>query len=158
MLSTDNTILEILMNAKNEGNKLLQKFKIGYPTRELAQENNTILVAVVSSENQLNGFDFEEFKDLVEILVVTKQNDNIKANKIIKTVSYEICRLIMENEDLFPNKPVIRNINPFFDVDMTLSRGQIMVNVNTEPVDFDLTDDIVDEVYELLSEDYIELV
>lgn len=93
-----------------------------------------------------------------KILVVSKQNDNIKANKIIKTVSYEICRLIMENEDLFPNKPVIRNINPFFDVDMSLTRGQIMVNVNTEPVDFDLTDDIVDEVYELLSEDYIELV
>jgi len=123
----------------------------------LAQENNTILVACVSSENQLSGFDFEEFRDLVEILIVTKQEDNIKASKIIKTVSYEICRLIMKNMELFPNKPIIRNINPFFDVDMTLTRGQVMVNVNTEPVDFDLSEDIITEVCNLISEDNIEI-
>lgn len=157
MLASDCIILDILTKSKNEGNKLLKHFKIGYPTKELAQENNTILVASVSSENQLSGFDFEEFRDLVEILIVTKQEDNIKARKIIKTVSYEICRLIMKNEDLFPNKPVIRNINPFFDVDMTLTRGQVMVNVNTEPVDFDLSEDIIDEVCNLISEDNIEI-
>ena len=59
MLASDCIILDILTKSKNEGNKLLKHFKIGYPTKELAQENNTILVAVVSSENQLNGFDFE---------------------------------------------------------------------------------------------------
>ena len=157
MLASDSIILDILTKSKNEGNKLLKHFKIGYPTKQLAQENNTILVAVVSSENQLSGFDFEEFRDLVEILIVTKQEDNIKASKIIKTVSYEICRLIMKNMELFPNKPVIRNINPFFDVDMTLTRGQVMVNVNTEPVDFDLSEDIINEVCNLISEDNIEI-
>lgn len=157
MLSTDNTILNILTEAKKEGNPLLKHFKIGYPTKELAQENNTILVAVVSSENELNGFDFEEFRDLVEILIVTKQKDNIKASKIIKAVAYEICRLILKNEDLFPNKPIIRSVNPFFDVDMTLTRGQVMVNVNTEPVDFDLSEDIILEVANLISEDNIEV-
>lgn len=157
MLASDCIILDILTKSKNEGNKLLKHFKIGYPTKELAQENNTILVACVSSENQLSGFDFEEFRDLVEILIVTKQEDNIKASKIIKTVSYEICRLIMKNMELFPNKPIIRNINPFFDVDMTLTRGQVMVNVNTEPVDFDLSEDIINEVCNLISEDNIEI-
>ena len=157
MLASDCIILDILTKSKNEGNKLLKHFKIGYPTKELAQENNTILVACVSSENQLSGFDFEEFRDLVEILIVTKQEDNIKASKIIKTVSYEICRLIMKNMELFPNKPIIRNINPFFDVDMTLTRGQVMVNVNTEPVDFDLSEDIITEVCNLISEDNIEI-
>lgn len=158
MLSTDNIILEILSNAKNAGNKLLKHFKISYPTQELAQENNCIMVAVVSSENQLNGFDFEEFSDLVEILIITKQEDNFKASKIIKTVSYEICKLIMNNEELFPNKPVIRSLNPFFDVDMTLTRGQVMVNVNTEPVDFELSDDVIEDVCNLLvADDYIDV-
>lgn len=152
MLSTDNIILGILNDAKINGNKLLQHFKISYPTQELAQENNCIMVAVVSSENELSGFDFEEFKDLVEILIVTKQEDNVKASKIIKTVSYEVCKLIMQNESLFPNKPVIRSVNPFFDVNMILTRGQVMVNVNTEPVDFDLTDDVIDDVCNLLVE------
>ena len=157
MLSTDNTILNILNQAKKEDNPLLKHFKIGYPTKQLAQENNTILVAAVSSENQLNGFDFDEFRDLVEILIVTKLQDNITASKIIKTVAYEISRLILKNEDLFPNKPIIRSINPFFEVDMTLTRGQEMVNVNTEPVDFDLSEDIILEVANLISEDNIEV-
>ena len=72
MLSTDSIILDILYSAKIEGNEILQKFKISYPDKQLAEENNTILVAVVSSENNLNSFDGQTFKDLVEILVITK--------------------------------------------------------------------------------------
>ena len=155
MLSTDTQIIEILQKSKNEGNNLLKHFKIGYPTRELAQENNTILVACVSSENQLDGFDFDQFRDLVEILIITKQKDNHKAIKIIKPVSYEICKLIMSNSDLFPNKPIIRNINPFFDVNMVLTRGQVMVNVNTEPVDYDISPETYKNVELLLDEDII---
>lgn len=155
MLSTDTQIIEILQKSKNEGNSLLKHFKIGYPTRELAQENNTILVACVSSENQLDGFDFDQFRDLVEILIITKQKDNHKAIKIIKTLSYEICKLIMSNSDLFPNKPIIRNINPFFDVNMVLTRGQVMVNVNTEPVDYDISPETYEDVELLLDEDII---
>lgn len=153
MLSTDDTILNILNTEKINGNKLLQHFKISYPDKNLAQENNCIFIAVVSSENQLNGFEFEQFKDLVEILVVTKQKDNLKGIKVIKTVSYEICKLIMEHRDEFPNKPVIRNINPYFDVNMILKRGQIMVQVNTEPVDFEISDDTIDHVCSIISED-----
>lgn len=155
MLSSDTQIIEILQKSKNEGNSLLKHFKIGYPTRELAQENNTILVACVSSENQLDGFDFDQFRDLVEILIITKQKDNHKAIKIIKTLSYEICKLIMSNSDLFPNKPIIRNINPFFDVNMVLTRGQVMVNVNTEPVDYDINPETYEDVELLLDEDII---
>ena len=153
MLSTDNTILNILLQAKKEGNKLLQHFKIAYPNKQLAQENNTILVAVVSSENNLNGFEFEQFTDLVEILVVTKHKDNQKAIKIIKAISYEICRLIMKHQDQFPNKPVIRNINPFFDTDLILNRGQIMIQVITEPVDFEITPEYIEEITDLIIED-----
>lgn len=153
MLSTDTTILEILLKAKNEGNRLLQHFHISYPNKQLAEENNTILIAVVSSENNLNGYEFEQFKDLAEILIVTKQKDNEKAIRIIKTISYEICKLIMSNIDKFPNKPVIRNINPYFDVDLILSRGQIMVQCNTEPEDFEITEDEIDHVCNLIIED-----
>jgi len=153
MLSVDNTILEILNTAKLEGNQLLQKFKIGYPDKRLAQENNCILVAVVSSENNLDGYDFNTFKDLVEILVVSKHKDNFKAIEIIKAISYEVCRLIVTNKDKFPNKPVIRNVNPYFDVDMILSRGQIMVQVITEPTDFLVSEADIENVCSLLSED-----
>lgn len=150
MLSADNVILNILNTAKNNGNQLLQHFHISYPDKRLAQENNCIFVAVVSSENQLEGFKFEQFRDLVEILVVTKQENNREAIQVIKTVSYEICRLLMDNIDEFPTKPVIRNINPYFDVNLTLTRGQIMVNVNTEPVTWELTDETVDNVCNIL--------
>lgn len=153
MLNSDEIILDILNTAKTNGNELLKYFHISYPDKRLAQENNCIMVAVVSSENQLNGLDFEQFRDLVEILITTKQEDNRDAIQIIKTVSYEICKLIMESRNKFPNKPVIRNVNPYFDVDLTLSRGQIMVNVNTEPVDWELSYDKFNNVCEILLKD-----
>lgn len=153
MLNTDETILNILLTAKNKGNQLLKHFKISYPDKALAEENNCILVAVVSAENNLTGFDSQTFKDLVEILIITKQKDNRKAIRIIKTVSNEICRLIMDNIDQFPNKPVIRNINPFFDVDLILNRGQVMVQCNTEPVDFSNTDEDIRHICELLADE-----
>ena len=46
----------------------------------------------------------------------------------------------MSNLDKFPNKPVIRNINPEFNLDFVFTRGHIMVEVKTEPIDFDVTD------------------
>lgn len=156
MLSSDNIILDILNTAKYDGNKLLQYFHISYPDKKLAQENNCIFIACVSTENQLEGFDFEQFRDLVEILVVTKQENNKDAIEIIKAVSYEICRLIMEHADQFPNKPVIRNINPFFDNNLTVTRGQIMVNVNTEPVDYELSSDYIENVCRILINNIIE--
>ena len=87
-------------------------------------------------------FDFSSFRDLVEILIVTKQKDYRKAITIIKTVSYEICRVIMDNRKEFSNRPVIRNINPEFNNDFVLTRGHIMVEVNTEPETFEITDEM----------------
>lgn len=152
MLDNDEIILNILSTAQPD-DKLLKHFHISYPEQRLAQENNCILVACVSSENQLDGFDFEQYRDLVEIIITSKKEDNRDALKIIKTVGYRICQLIMENMDLFPNKPVIRNINPHFESNLTLTRGQIMVNVKTEPVDFELTPDTIEDVCNILIED-----
>ena len=156
MLSTDTTILEILNDAKKDGNQLLAPFIIQHPSKRVAEESNSIFVAVVSSENNLDGFDFNTFTDLVEILIVTKQQDYQLAIQIIKTISYEICRLIMENQHLFPNKPVIRNINPEFNMDFVLTRGHIMVQVHTEPVDYSLKEEDYRKVCEiLLDDDYV---
>jgi len=141
MLNLDNIILNILTNEKNNGNNLLKHFHIQHPSKRVAEESNSIFVACVSSENNIDGFDFSSFRDLVEILIVTKQEDYSKAITIIKTVSYEICKLIMSNRDKFPNKPIIRNVNPEFNNDFVLNRGHILVECNTEPVTFDLTDD-----------------
>lgn len=141
MLSTDNVILNILKDEKEKGNEILQPFNISHPSKRVAMESNSIFVACVSSENQLEGFDFERFKDLVEILIVTKQLDYNDAISLIKTVTYEICHLIHENSDKFPLRPVIRSINPEFNRDYVLTRGHIMVQCITEPVDWNVSDD-----------------
>lgn len=141
MLDTDEIILNILNTAKTNGNQLLQHFHIQYPNKRIAEESNSIFIATVSSENNIDGFDFSTFTDLVEILIVTKQEDYRKAITIIKTVSREICNLIMQNKDKFPNKPVIRNINPELNMDFILTRGHLMVECNTEPVDFEVSDE-----------------
>lgn len=141
MLNTDEKILKILVNEKSNGNKLLKHFHIQCPNKRVAEESNSIFVATVSSENNQDGLDFSSFRDLVEILIVTKQKDYKKAIKIIKIVSYEICRIIMNNREKFANKPVIRNVNPEFNNDFILTRGHILIEVNTEPETFELTDD-----------------
>ena len=155
MLNLDDIILQILQTEKQNGNTLLKHFHIQHPSKRIAEESNSIFVATVSSENNLDGFDFSSFTDLVEILIVTKQKDYHKAITIIKTVSYEICRVIMENRELFPNKPVIRNVNPEFNNDFILNRGHIMVQCNTEPETFDITDELYNICNVYLEEDVI---
>lgn len=142
MLNLDTIILNLLQTEKQNGNTLLKHFHIQYPNKRVAEQSNSIFVATVSSENNLDGFDFSSFRDLVEILIVTKQKDYSKAITIIKTVSYEICRIIMANTEMFPNKPVIRNVNPEFNNDFILNRGHIMVQCTTEPITFEITDEM----------------
>ena len=155
LLSTDEIILNVLSTAKNEGNKLLEHFYISYPNNKVAEESNSIFIACVNSEHNLEGYDFTTFTDLVEILIVTKRRDYKEAVTIIKTVSREICKLLLENSNKFPNKPIIRNINPEFNRDYVLTRGHIMVQVKTEPMDFDVTDDEVNICHILLNNEEI---
>ena len=133
MLQSDEIILRILLKAKNDGNELLKHFKIGYPSKQVVQESNSIFVGAIDSESNIEGFEFSSFTDLVEILIVTKNRKYSEAVKVIKTIAKEITRLIYENNDLFDNKPVIRNITPEYNRDFVLTRGHLRIQVKTEP-------------------------
>ena len=152
MLSSDVLILEVLNEAKNNGNEILKNFHIQFPSKRLAQESNNIFVACVNSENNLDGYDFTTFTDLVEVLVVIKKLDYEKSVNVIKTVSYEICKLIYESIDKFPNKPIIRNINPEYNYDFVLNRGHILIEINTTPINFEIDDETYDCVCKILAE------
>lgn len=152
MLSTDETILNILLDAKSNGNQLLQYFKIGYPSKQVAEESNSIFVASVDSEANEVGYTFQSFIDRVEILIVTKNQDYRKAINIIKSVSREVMKVISENVDLFDNKPIFERVTPEYNSSYALTRGHIMVQVKTSPVDLELDDDYV-TICQILTED-----
>lgn len=133
MLQSDEIILKILLKAKNDGNQLLEHFKIGYPSKHVVQESNNIFVGAVDSESNLEGFEFSSFTDLVEVLIVTKNRNYVESVKIIKIVAKEITRLIYENVDLFDEKPVIRNLTPEYNRDFVLTRGHMRIQVKSNP-------------------------
>ena len=156
MLQTDEIILNILLDAKKDKdnpNQLLQKFKIGYPNKKISQESNSIFIGVVDSESYGEGFAHSQFRDLVEILIVTKNRDYKNAMNIIKTVSLEIIKLIYENKDKFPNKPVIRNVTPDYGADYVITRGHILVQCITNPIDFYVDDATITDVCKLIVND-----
>lgn len=141
MLQSDEIILKILLKAKNEGNQLLEHFKIGYPSKQVVQESNNIFVGAVDSESNLEGFEFSSFTDLVEVLIVTKNRNYVESVKIIKIVAKEITRLIYENVDLFDEKPVIRNLTPEYNRDFVLTRGHMRIQVKSNPEQLIPTDE-----------------
>jgi hypothetical protein len=152
MLATDEIILKILMDAKSEGNDLLKHFKINYPSNRVAEESNSIFIASVDSEANNIVFDAQSFVDRVEVLIVTKNREYQKAIRIIKTVSREIIRLVMVNQDQFPNKPIVERVTPEYNQDYVLTRGHILFRVNTEMDDFDIDDEMY-TVCQILTED-----
>ena len=152
MLSTDETILNILIDAKTEGNELLQYFKINYPSEKVSEESNSIFIASVDSESHTLAMDSQAFVDRVEVLIVTKNRDYQKAIDIIKTVSKEVISLVMKNSHLFPNKPVVERVTPEYSNDFVLTRGHIMFRVNTEIDDFDITEEKL-RICQILTED-----
>ena len=152
MLSTDETILNILIDAKTEGNELLQYFKINYPSEKVSEESNSIFIASVDSESHTLAMDSQAFVDRVEVLIVTKNRDYQKAIDIIKTVSKEVISLVMKNSHLFPNKPVVERVTPEYSNDFVLTRGHIMFRVNTGMNDFDITEEKL-RICQILTED-----
>lgn len=152
MLSTDETILNILIDAKTEGNELLQYFKINYPSEKVSEESNSIFIASVDSESHTFAMDSQAFVDRVEVLIVTKNRDYQKAIDIIKTVSKEVISLVMKNSHLFPNKPVVERVTPEYSKDFVLTRGHIMFRVNTGMNDFDITEEKL-RICQILTED-----
>ena len=152
MLSTDETILNILIDAKTEGNELLQYFKINYPSEKVSEESNSIFIATVDSEAHTIAMDGQAFVDRVEVLIVTKNREYTKAIDIIKTVSKEVISLVMKNSHLFPNKPVVERVTPEYSNDFVLTRGHIMFRVNTEIDDFDITEEKL-RICQILTED-----
>lgn len=165
MLLADDKIVQILLKEKENGNQLLQHFKISYPDNTVAQMSNSIYVAVADYENKENGFDFDKGVDLIDILVVTKKRDNQRSKKtdktmyseskmIIKTVMLEIRRILQKDENvaILGSMPRFRNITPEYNSNYVLNRGHMMVQVNC-------IDEIVEDkeniqcVCELLIED-----
>ena len=152
MLSTDETILNILIDAKTEGNELLQYFKINYPSEKVSEESNSIFIASVDSESHTLAMDSQAFVDRVEVLIVTKNREYLKAIDIIKTVSKEVISLVMKNSHLFPSKPVVERVTPEYSNDFVLTRGHIMFRVNTGMDDFDITEEKL-RICQILTED-----
>ena len=127
MLSNDETICSLLIDEKNNGNEVLKHFQILYPSKKVASESNSIFIAVVSSEMHTEMTEASEYKDLIEILITTKIKDYKRAIFTIKVVSKEIIRILKENSDSFPYKPIIRNIAPEYNPNFVLNRGHIMI-------------------------------
>lgn len=152
MLTTDEIILNILLDAKSDGNELLQYFKINYPSNRVAEESNSIFIASVDAEGHTVAMDSQSFVDKVEVLIVTKNQDYQKAIRIIKTVSREVIRLVMEHKDLFPVKPVVERVTPEYNKDFVLTRGHIMFQVKTEMDDFSREDELL-TICQILTED-----
>ena len=153
ILRTDEIIYNILKTAKEDGAKILEPYIIRYPSDVVMKESNAIYIATVDSESVNEGYDFSQYNDLVEILIVTKQRDYQKAIRVIKGTSRYIVGLIKQNKDKFPNSPVIRNSTPEYNRNFVLTRGHIMVQVRTNPIDDIVSEDEQLEICNIVLED-----
>ncbi|MBR0369701.1 MAG: hypothetical protein IJH63_03115 [Methanobrevibacter sp.] len=153
MLSTDEIIYSILINEKKNGNQILKHFQISYPSKKVASESNSIFIGAVSSEIHTEMTDASEYKDLTEILITTKIKDYKRAIFTIKTVSKEIIKIIKENTDSFPFKPIIRNIAPEYNPSFVLNRGHIMIECLTELEEYNNDEESIEKVCKILLND-----
>lgn len=153
ILETDEIIYNILKTAKEDGAKILEPYIIRYPSDVVMKESNAIYVATVDSESVNEGYDFSQYNDLVEILIVTKQRDYQKAIRVIKGTSRYIVGLIKQNKSQFSNSPIIRNITPEYNRNFVLTRGHIMVQVRTNPIDDIVSEEEQLEICKILVED-----
>jgi len=151
MLSSDELIYNILIEAQKHGNPILEHFHIQYPSRKIAEESNSIFVADVSSEPNTELFEATEYRDLVEVLVVTKIRDYKDAKTVIKATIHEIINIIKNNTE-FDVTPIVRNIAPEYNSDFVLNKGHIMVEVLTE-IENEKPQDVYDKVCSILVED-----
>ena len=156
MLDTDTIILETLLNAQKT-NPLLKHFEISYPNKSLMDEVNKIEVSCVSAENNVTGFEFESFTDLVEIVISTKKLSYNKSIRVIKSVAIEIRKELKKNPYL-AQRLVTRSISPLYEKGtFHIKKGHILFQFKTEPEKDELSEDEIDKICKILVED-IEVV
>ena len=152
MLSTDTQVLNVLLKAKEEGNTLLSLFDIKYPDKSIESEKNGIHVACVTAENHKTGNDFQQFQDLVEIVITTRKLRYHEGVRVIKAVSKEIIRLL-KKDDYLGQRIFARTISPIHEKDTyRLKKGHILLQFITPPIKWEDNTEDIDCICRILTE------
>lgn len=152
MLSTDLDIRdELIENQKTD--KLLKLFEIRLPDKQLAEESNSIYIASVDAEDHNSGLDFLQFRDMVEILIITKNLDYEDAVEVIRTVARRIIH-VLRNSKKFNNRLVFRNLTlEYSPGSMELKRGHMLIQKVCDPEPDELTEAEYKKVCKIIMED-----
>ena len=144
-----NHIIKVLKKAQ-QTNPILTHFLIKYPSKQIMQSNNCIYVGFSEAKATSRTHHSQDYDELIDIIITTKQLDYFECSKILKVVSNLILHELRK-DDIIHDKISPISFMYKYNSDNTLKFGELLISCNTtENYNdvFDIEDD--DLVYDIV--------
>lgn len=127
-MTSDFLIFNILKNSDDE---FIQGCNIKYIDRSVpAEEDNTIYVANVDCESELETFAESTYTALVNIYVKTKNTDYIEGSRLLRTIVKHIKYVLKQDNECRSRNIVFRNIKYEYGSGYTLKGLHLLVQLS----------------------------
>lgn len=142
-------IIKVLKKEQIE-NPILSEFLLKYPSKQIAQSSNTIYIGFSEARATNRTHNSQNYDELIDIIITTKQIDYYESAKIYKVVCDIILKTLRKDDYLRDKMSVISFMHKY-NSDNTLQFGELLLSFNTvEKFDkMDIYDD-EDWVYDII--------
>ena len=132
-------------------NPILSQFLFKYPSKEIAQSSNTIYIGFSEARATNRTHNSQDYDELIDIIITTKQIDYYESAKIYKVVVDLILQTLRKDDYLRDRMTVISFMHKY-NSDNTLQLGELLLSFKTTERFNDSAFDYDDEkwVYDII--------
>lgn len=111
-------------------NPILSEFLLKYPSKEIAQSNNVIYIGFSEAKATTKTHNSQNYEELIDIIITTKQIDYYESAKIYKVVCDIILKTLREDDRLRDKMTVISFMHKY-NSNNTLQFGELLLSFKT---------------------------
>ena len=146
MFNIQYSIYKLLKEAQAEDD-LLKHFKIQFPSRRIAESSNNIFIGLSEVRATERTHQSQNYEELIDIIIVTKQKKYLEASKIYDAVTNKILQILRES-DLYEDKLNWTSFkHQYHPQTNELQLSELLINISSDE-QFNI------ELQETIGEDY----
>lgn len=145
MFDIDYKILSFLLAKQNEGDAILEQFKIQFPSKRISHDSNSIFIGLAESTATDRTHESQYYNNLVDIIITTKNKEYIKAIKIFRAVSKRVISLLRQSKEFSDSFNVVSFIPKYDEATLVLKQADLLLSFESLE-EFNITDEEIKNI------------
>lgn len=145
MFDIDYKILSFLLAKQNEGDAILEQFKIQFPSKRISHDSNSIFIGLAESTATNKTHESQYYNNLVDIIITTKNKEYVKASKIFRAVSKRVISLLRQSKEFSDSFNVVSYIPKYDESTLVLKQADLLLSFESLE-EFNITDEEIKNI------------